>query len=82
MGKSTSEFGTHESVSIVRQRGRMSGLEIFIAFWLVSIFLAIAIIKFALDTSKTSAKLDTLIDEIRMLRREIKNSKHIIDKKI
>jgi hypothetical protein len=55
---------------------------IFIAFWLVSLLLAIAIIKHALDTSKTSAKLDTLIDEIRMLRRDIKDSKHIIDKKI
>jgi hypothetical protein len=52
-----------------------------IVVWLVSLSFIIYIIRSALDGSKSSKKLDTLIDEIRMLRREIRENKHIIDKR-
>ncbi len=42
----------------------------------------ILIIRSAIDGSNMSKKMDILIDEIRMLRTEIKNNKHIIDKKV
>ena len=47
----------------------------------ISLLVLVFIIRSAIDGSKTSRKLDILIDEIRMLRKEIKNNKHIIDKR-
>ena len=47
----------------------------------ISLLVLVFIIRSAIDGSKTSRKLDILIDEIRMLRNEIKNNKHIIDKR-
>ncbi|AIQ22423.1 hypothetical protein NSQ90_05820 [Paenibacillus sp. FSL H7-0737] len=49
---------------------------------LFSFSMFILIIRSAIDGSNMSKKMDVLIDEIRMLRTEIKNNKHIIDKKI
>ena len=54
--------------------------------WIIGIvitsFILLFIIRSAIDGSETSRKLDILVDEIRMLRKEIKDNKHIIDKKI
>lgn len=55
---------------------------IFIPLWLISLAVAIVVIRHSIDSSQTSKKLDILIDEIRDLRKEIKNNKHIIDKKV
>jgi hypothetical protein len=58
-------------------------LIIFGIILLVFIFsVFILIIRSAIDGSNTSKKMDVLIDEIRMLRIEIKSNKHIIDKKV
>ncbi|MEK5395202.1 hypothetical protein [Paenibacillus sp. FSL K6-2859] len=58
-------------------------LIIFGIILLVFIFsVFILIIRSAIDRSNTAKKMDVLIDEIRMLRIEIKNNKHIIDKKV
>ncbi|MNW54412.1 hypothetical protein D3C74_320120 [compost metagenome] len=68
-------------------------------FWalivpLISIIVVLifaAIIRYAIDSSKTSQKLDILIKEVRYLKTEIKkqqhhkqqdDSKHIIDEKV
>jgi hypothetical protein len=53
---------------------------ILLLVFIFSVF--ILIIRSAIDGSNTSKKMDVLIDEIRMLRKEIKNNKHIIDKKV
>jgi hypothetical protein len=53
---------------------------ILLLVFIFSVF--ILIIRSAIDGSNTSKKMDVLIDEIRMLRIEIKNNKHIIDKKV
>ncbi|WP_440961563.1 hypothetical protein ACN6KS_05860 [Paenibacillus nitricinens] len=58
-------------------------LIIFGIILLVFIFsVFILIIRSAMDGSNTAKKMDVLIDEIRMLRIEIKSNKHIIDKKV
>ncbi|MEK4064382.1 MULTISPECIES: hypothetical protein [Paenibacillus] len=49
---------------------------------LVSLLVFMLIIRKAIDDSKTSHKLDILIQEIRLLRKEIKENKHIIDKRL
>lgn len=55
-------------------------LSIFM--WIISILIIIIVIRHSIDSSKTSRKLDILIDEIRSLRKEIKDHKHIIDKRV
>lgn len=61
-----------------------NGVGVFMLLLLIGIvlFMAIAIVKYAIDTSRTSKKIDILTDELRTMRREIKASKNIIDKKI
>ncbi|AIQ17737.1 hypothetical protein NST99_13410 [Paenibacillus sp. FSL L8-0470] len=49
---------------------------------LLSLLVFMLIIRKAIDDSKTSHKLDILIQEIRLLRKEIKENKHIIDKRL
>lgn len=49
---------------------------------LFSLLVFMLIIRKAIDDSKTSHKLDILIQEIRLLRKEIKENKHIIDKRL
>lgn len=59
------------------------GVLIFVIIGMVICLLVfVFVIRNAIDGSETSRKLDLLIDEIRMLRKEIKDNKHIIDKKI
>lgn len=55
---------------------------VIIIIFVIFILLLPVVIRGAIDTSKLPKKLDTLIDEIRMLRKEIKENKHIIDKKV
>ncbi|WP_157685521.1 hypothetical protein [Paenibacillus donghaensis] len=55
---------------------------IFAGLWLLSLFVFVLVIRNAIDGSKTSRKLDLLVQEIRLLRKEIKDNKHIIDKKV
>jgi hypothetical protein len=52
-----------------------------IFLWVLSLLVLSLIIRSAIDGSKTSRKMDILIDEVRMLRKEIKDNKHIIDKR-
>ncbi|MBW5448087.1 hypothetical protein GE107_18680 [Cohnella sp. CFH 77786] len=52
-----------------------------IIIWAISLLVLGLVIQGAIDRSKTSRKMDLLIDEIRMLRKEIKDNKHIIDKR-
>lgn len=59
----------------------MDGL-ILIPLWFISLAIVIVVIRYSIDSSRSSKKLDILIDEIRDLRKEIKNNKHIIDKKV
>ncbi|SHN73187.1 hypothetical protein SAMN04487896_3157 [Paenibacillus sp. ov031] len=58
---------------------------------LIAVLIFAAIIRYAIDSSKTSKKLDVLIKEVKFLKTEIKkqqsnkqrdDSKHIIDEKV
>ncbi|MGE6664148.1 hypothetical protein [Paenibacillus xylanexedens] len=58
---------------------------------LIVVLIVAAIVRYAIDTSKTSKKLDMLIKEVHYLKTEIKKqqqhkqqdgSKHIIDEKV
>lgn len=57
---------------------------------IIGLFIIAAVIRYAIDSSKTSKKYDVLIKEIRFLRTEIKNqnnvqqekNKNIIDEKV
>lgn len=55
---------------------------VIIIIFVIFILLLPVVIRGAIDTSKLPKQLDTLIDEIRMLRKEIEENKHIIDKKV
>ncbi|MGM1047982.1 MAG: hypothetical protein ACQEXX_17810 [Bacillota bacterium] len=55
---------------------------IMIPLWLIFLALTVVVIRYAIDSSKSSRKLDVLTDEIRKLRKEIRDNKHIIDKKV
>lgn len=55
---------------------------IIISLWLIFLALIVVVIRYAVDSSKSSRKLDVLTDEIRKLRKEIRDNKHIIDKKV
>lgn len=58
-------------------------LVVLMLLWTVIVLLILtAIIRYAIDSSKTSRKMDQLVDEIRILRRELKQQSHIIDKKV
>lgn len=58
------------------------GIIIILIVWVISMLILVAVIRSALDSSKTSDKLDRLIDEIRLLRKDIKENKHIVDKRV
>lgn len=53
-----------------------------IVIWLISLLILIAVIRHAVDSSRTSRRLDDLIDEIKLLRKDIRENKAIIDKRI
>jgi hypothetical protein len=58
---------------------------ISIALLIVGFLILVAVIRYAIDSSKTSKKFDDLLFEVQMLRKEINNQnnkKHIIDKRI
>lgn len=57
-------------------------IVIIIIIFVVSMLVLSVVIRGAIDSSKLPKQLDTLIDEIRMLRKEIKENKHIVDKKV
>ena len=50
-----------------------------IILWVISLLVLGAVIKGAIDSSKTSNKLDELIVEVQMLKREIRESKLLIN---
>ncbi len=60
----------------------MNGIFFFVGFWALSLVVFVLVIRNAIDGSKSAAKMDVLIQEIRLLRNDIKNNKHIIDKKV
>lgn len=64
----------------------MGGVGILFALivWGLGIVILIAVIRYAIDCSKTSQKLDQLIYEISLLRKDLKETHNnsIIDKKI
>jgi type II secretory pathway component PulF len=63
----------------------LAGIFIVITLSIVGFLIFAAIIRYAMDTSKTSEKFDDLLFEVKMLRKEINhqnNQKHIIDKRI
>ncbi|WP_178382099.1 MULTISPECIES: hypothetical protein [unclassified Paenibacillus] len=53
-----------------------------LGLWLMGLVALLIVIRKAVDGSRTSDKLDILIDEIRLLRKEIRENKHIIDKRM
>ncbi|WEK56036.1 MAG: hypothetical protein P0Y55_08300 [Candidatus Cohnella colombiensis] len=59
--------------------GIVAILGILFIIFMFSVF--ILVIRNAIDGSNTSKKLDVLVAEIRELRNDIKNNKHIIDKR-
>lgn len=64
----------------------MSGFGAFLMllFWGIGALILFVIIRFAIDSSKTSQKLDDLVQEIHSLRKELKESQNTntFDKKI
>jgi hypothetical protein len=67
--------------------GEWTSLGVLVVFFgviglIISALICIFLIRTAVDGSNTSRKLDILIQEVRLLRGEIKESKHIIDKKV
>ncbi len=57
-------------------------LLIALVLWFIGLVVLMLVIRKAVDGSQTSDKLDVLIEEIRLLRKEIRESKHIIDKRM
>lgn len=65
-------------------------LFVMILWTLISLLVLAAVIRYAIDSSKTSKKLTELVEEVQYLRKEIKkqneNNKiennHIIDKRV
>ncbi len=64
--------------------GGFNAVGVFMIMLIIVIiaFIVIAIVKYAIDSSRTSKKIDMLTDELRAMRSEIRASKNIIDKKI
>ena len=50
--------------------------------WVVSFFLLLVVIRKAMDSSRTTRRVELLVKEIRMLRKELHDPKHIIDKRL
>ncbi|MDB5055503.1 MAG: hypothetical protein JWM44_3553 [Bacilli bacterium] len=49
------------------------GIILSIFLWLIGLVILMAVIRYAIDSSKTSSKLEDLLHEVRMLRNDIKN---------
>ncbi|MCT1400399.1 hypothetical protein M4D81_15315 [Paenibacillus sp. p3-SID867] len=61
-------------------------MEFVVIFMTVlSIFVAIIVIRYAINSSKIIIRMDAMIQEMRMLRKdvnELKENKHIVDKRV
>jgi hypothetical protein len=63
----------------------IAGILVVILLWMIGFFILVAIIRYGVDTSKTSKKMDYLINEVLALKTELKKlkeTKHIIDERI
>jgi hypothetical protein len=51
----------------------------------ISIVISIIVIRYAINSSKIIIRMDAMLQEMRMLRKdmnELKESKHIVDKRV
>lgn len=55
---------------------------IAVIIWFLTLLVFMLIIRKAIDGSRATAQLYELIQEVRLLRKEIKDNKHIIDKRL
>lgn len=56
-----------------------------IGFLLVGVIVLVLAVRYAIDTSKMITRMDAMLHEMRLLRkdiRELKDNKHIVDKKV
>ncbi len=53
-----------------------------IIFLVISMLLLSFVIRGAIDSSKLTKQMETLNSEIQMLRKEISENKHIVDKRV
>ncbi|WP_028611126.1 hypothetical protein [Paenibacillus harenae] len=60
----------------------MDFIVILIIFFVLFMFVISSVIRGAVDSSKATKKMDVLIDEVRLLRKEIQENKPIIDKRL
>ncbi|MGO4543766.1 hypothetical protein AB4Z29_03140 [Paenibacillus sp. 2TAB23] len=60
----------------------MEPLLIAIIFLIVSMLLLSVVIRGAIDSSKLTKQMVELNEELRLLRKDIQNSKHIVDKRV
>lgn len=63
----------------------VAGIFVFLLIGLVGFLLLAAIVRYGVDSSKTSKKIDYLVNEVRTLRTEVnklKDTKNIIDERI
>ena len=60
----------------------IAGLFVILSSLLVSFLILTAVIRYSIDSSRTAKEIKDLVYELQMLRKEIKASKHIIDRKL
>lgn len=61
----------------------MEGAVLGVIAWAINLLVMFMVIRYAINQSKLTEQLAELIDEVRMLRRELeKERKHIIDKRV
>ncbi|WP_138751689.1 hypothetical protein [Paenibacillus sinopodophylli] len=60
----------------------MEPLLIAVIFLVVFMLLLSVVIRGAIDSSKLTKQMEMLNDEMRLLRKEIHQSKHIVDKRV
>ncbi|HTG70920.1 MAG TPA: hypothetical protein VL921_16795 [Candidatus Udaeobacter sp.] len=60
----------------------MDPILLAIIFLVISMLLLSVVIRGAIDSSKLTKHMETLNSEIQMLRQEIKDNKHIVDKRV
>ena len=59
----------------------MDPILLAIIFLVISMLLLSVVIRGAIDSSKLTKQMETLNSEIQMLRKEISDNKHIVDKR-
>ncbi|MCD9025454.1 hypothetical protein [Cohnella silvisoli] len=68
----------------------VAGIFVILLLCLIAILIVAAVVRYAVDSSKTSKKLGDLITEVQYLRNEIRKqndnkkieNKHIIDERV